>query len=149
MYQHKLPESALSIWSYSSQSCADTFRLTRSMLGAISSVVNFTTDKFLKRAGTFFVSTDLENQSEYGQLKCPLQFSRHHKRRRKATDSKKSVYNIPVNLPIHDISKKTIHRAFDDAYNLLCELDINFTLEKRNNTMIHEVSPLVRTQLAK
>ncbi|CAF5067777.1 unnamed protein product, partial [Rotaria magnacalcarata] len=48
--QHKLPESALSISNYSSQPCEATFRLTRSMSGAFSSVVNFTTDQFLKRA---------------------------------------------------------------------------------------------------
>jgi hypothetical protein len=40
--QHKLPESALHRSNYHSQSCETTFRLTRSMSGAFSSIVNFT-----------------------------------------------------------------------------------------------------------
>ncbi|CAF3984908.1 unnamed protein product [Rotaria magnacalcarata] len=39
--QHKLPDSALSISKYSSQPCEATFRLTRSMSGAFSSVVTY------------------------------------------------------------------------------------------------------------
>ncbi|CAF4113537.1 unnamed protein product, partial [Rotaria magnacalcarata] len=48
--QKQLPESALSISNYHSQSCESTFRLTRSMSGAFSSIVNFTIEQFLKRA---------------------------------------------------------------------------------------------------
>ncbi|CAF2204898.1 unnamed protein product [Rotaria magnacalcarata] len=129
--QHKLPDSALSISKYSSQPCEATFRLTRSMSGAFSSVVNFTTDQFLKRAGKLSVLTDLENQNESGQLDCPLQLPKHHKRRRKVAASKKSASNITIGLPTNDTIKKTIHQAFNDAYKLLSELDINIALEKK------------------
>ncbi|CAF3321176.1 unnamed protein product [Rotaria socialis] len=101
------------------------------MSGAFSSVVNFTTDQFLKRAGKLSVLTDLENQSESGQLDCPLQFPKHNKRRRKVAASKKSASNITIGLPTNDTIKKTIHQAFNDAYKLLSELDINIALEKK------------------
>ncbi|CAF2257375.1 unnamed protein product [Rotaria magnacalcarata] len=147
--QHKLPESALSISNYSSQPCEATFRLTRSMSGAFSSVVNFTTDQFLKRAGKLSVLTDLENQSESGQLGCPLQFPKHHKRRRKVAALKKSVSNTTIDLPRNDTIKKIIHQAYNDAYKLLSELDINIALEKKKKTKINEVSSYVRTQFEK
>ncbi|CAF5227406.1 unnamed protein product [Rotaria magnacalcarata] len=101
------------------------------MSGAFSSVVNFTTDQFLKRAGKLSVLTDLENQSKSGQLDCPLQFPKHHKRRRKVAASKKSASNITIGLPTNDTIKTTIHQAFNDAYKLLSELDINIALEKK------------------
>ena len=46
--QQKLLESALSISNYHSQSCEPTFRLTRSMSGSFSCIVNFTIEQFLK-----------------------------------------------------------------------------------------------------
>ncbi|CAF4975057.1 unnamed protein product, partial [Rotaria magnacalcarata] len=52
-----MPNSALLISNYNSQPCEATFRLTRSMSGAFSSVVNFTTDQFLKRAGKLSILT--------------------------------------------------------------------------------------------
>ncbi|CAF1131024.1 unnamed protein product [Rotaria sordida] len=78
--QKQLPESALAISNYHSQSCESTFRLTRSTSGTFSSIVNFTIAQFLKRAGKLSVLTGTENQSESGQLKCPLKFPKHHKR---------------------------------------------------------------------
>ncbi|CAF3677512.1 unnamed protein product [Rotaria socialis] len=119
------------------------------MSGAFSSVVNFTTDQFLKRAGKLSVLTDLENQSESGQLGCPLQFPKHHKRRRKVAALKKSVSNTTIDLPRNDTIKKIIHQAYNDAYKLLSELDINIALEKKKKTKINEVSSYVRTQFEK
>ncbi|CAF4706608.1 unnamed protein product, partial [Rotaria magnacalcarata] len=52
-----MPNSALLISNYNPQPCEATFRLTRSMSGAFSSVVNFTTDQFLKRAGKLSILT--------------------------------------------------------------------------------------------
>ena len=60
--QGDLPESALSISKYDSQSCESTFRLTRSMSGTFSSIVNFTTEQFLKRAGKLAVLTENREQ---------------------------------------------------------------------------------------
>ena len=68
--QNELPRSALAIWKYSSQPCESIFRLTRSMSGSFSSVVNFTTDQFLKRASKLSVLNELENRSESDQLQC-------------------------------------------------------------------------------
>jgi len=129
--QHDLPESALQIWNYHSQSCESTFRLTRSMSGAFSSVVNFTIEQFLKRAGKLSVLTDIESKSASGQLDCPLQFTKHHKRRRKNAASERSVSNSSVDILTNDNIEKTICRAFDDAYKLLSKLDVNIPLEKR------------------
>ena len=93
--QRKLPESALSISNYHSQSCESTFRLTRSMSGSFSSIVNFTIEQFLKRAGKLSVLTEIQNLSEMGKLKCSLEFPKHHKRRRKeAIFERKNCYFV-------------------------------------------------------
>ncbi|CAF4339700.1 unnamed protein product, partial [Rotaria magnacalcarata] len=78
VHRHHMPNSALLISNYNSQPCEATFRLTRSMSGAFSSVVNFTTDQFLKRAGKLSILTELENKSESGQSDCLLKFPKHH-----------------------------------------------------------------------
>jgi len=130
VYQHDLPESALSISNYKSQTCESSFRDTRSMSGAFSSVVNFTTQQFLKRAGKLTVLTNLKNQSESGHLSCPIQFPKHHKRRRQNIALKKSIQNSAVDLLTCDNIKKTICRAFDDAYRLLSELNLNVVLKR-------------------
>ncbi|CAF1568961.1 unnamed protein product [Rotaria magnacalcarata] len=59
-----MPNTALLISNYNSQPREATFRLTRSMSGTFSSVVNFTTDQFLKRAGKLSILTELENKSD-------------------------------------------------------------------------------------
>ncbi|CAF3367732.1 unnamed protein product [Rotaria socialis] len=58
--QHDLPESALCISSFNSQTCENVFRLTRSMPGTFSSNVNFTVGQFLRRAGKLSVLQDIE-----------------------------------------------------------------------------------------
>jgi hypothetical protein len=143
--QHQLPESALSISNYHSQSCESTFRLTRSMSGAFSSIVNFTIEQFLKRVGKLAVLTDIETKSESGQLECPLQFPKHHKRRRKMA-SKKSTSNSSVDLLTNENIEQTICRAFDDAYNLLSKLDIDVALKKKKRTTMDQVSSFVYGQ---
>jgi hypothetical protein len=132
--QKKLPGSALSISNYHSQSCESTFRLTRSMSGAFSSIVNFTIEQFLKRVGKLSVLTEIENQSESGQLKCPLKFPKRHKRRRKQTILKKQTAGSSISLLTIDNIRKNVYRAFDDTYNLLSTGDINSALAKRKKT---------------
>jgi hypothetical protein len=135
--QHQLPESALSISKYHSRSCENTLRLTRSISGAFSSIVNFTVEQFLKRAGKFAVLTEIESKSESGQLKCPLQFPKHHKRRREITAAENSSFNSSINLLTNENIKKTLCRAFDDAYDLLSKLDVNIALKKKKRTIMH------------
>lgn len=149
VYQRDLPESALLISYYHSQSCESTFRLTRSMSGAFSSVVNFTTEQFLKRVGKLSVLAEIESKSESGHLDCPLQFPKHHKRRRKDSTSKKPIENFSINHLTHDNIKATILQAFDDAYHLLSELNVNNVLEKAKKTTIKQVSSFVRTHFEK
>ncbi|CAF3836645.1 unnamed protein product [Rotaria sp. Silwood1] len=147
--QQKLPDSALSISNYSSQPCEATFRLTRSISGVFSSVVNFTTDQFLKRAGKLSVLTDIENKSESGLLECPLQFPKHHKRRRKASAKKNSASSKAVNLPSYDTIENTIHKAFNDAYDTLSELEMNIALQEKKKATISQVSSFARSQFEK
>ena len=111
-----------------------------------SSVVNFTTEQFLKRVGKLSVLTDLENQSESGQLSCSLQFPKHHKRCRPSAASKKPISNSSVDVLTHDNIQKTICRAFDDAYHLLSELDVHVALKKAKKTKMLQVSSFVRAQ---
>jgi len=148
--QHDLPNSVLSISNYNSQSCENTFRLARSLSGPFSSIVNFTTEQFLKRAGKLSVLTKLENQSQCDQLKCPLQFPKHHKRRRKTAAAKKLLFNSSSSdsLTYANI-ENTVWRAYDDAYALLSGLGVNEALEKKKTTNIHQVSSFVRAQFEK
>ncbi|CAF3458840.1 unnamed protein product, partial [Rotaria sp. Silwood2] len=119
------------------------------MSGAFSSVVNFTTEQFLKRAGKLSVLTELENKSESGQLNCPLQFPKHHKRRQKKIASKKLASNLSSDFLTYDNIQTTISRAFDHAYHLLSGLDVNIALEKKKKTTLKQVSSFVRTQFEK
>ncbi|CAF4855980.1 unnamed protein product [Rotaria socialis] len=64
VHQQDLPISTLRFPNYHSQSCEATFRNSRSMSGVFSTVVNFTTEQFLKRAGKLSVLADIQNQSE-------------------------------------------------------------------------------------
>lgn len=104
--RHDLPQSALSISTYHSQSCEATFRLTRSMSGAFSSTANFIIEQFLKRTGELCVLTEMENKSLPGQLDCPLQFPKHHKWRQKNAAS-----NSSIDLLTNDSIEKTICRS--------------------------------------
>ncbi len=144
--QHQLPESALSISKYHSQSRENTFRLTRSMSGAFSSIVNFTIEQFLKGVGKLAVLTQIESKSESGQLECPLQFPKHHKRRRKITAAKKSSSSSPIDLLTNENFEKTICRAFDDAYCLLSKLDVNIVLKRKGRTTMDQISSFVQGQ---
>ncbi|CAF1682398.1 unnamed protein product [Rotaria magnacalcarata] len=67
VHQQDLPISALRFPNYRSQSLEATFRNSRSMSGVFSTVVNFTTEQFLKRADKLSVLADIQNQSESGQ----------------------------------------------------------------------------------
>ncbi|CAF2386183.1 unnamed protein product [Rotaria sp. Silwood2] len=119
------------------------------MSGAFSSIVNFTIEQFLKRAGKLSVLTEIENQSESGQLKCPLKFPKHHKRQRKRTILKKQIAGSSMNHLTIDNIQKAVYRAFDDAYNLLSTVDINSALRKKKKNTISQVSSFVRTQFTK
>ena len=144
--QRKLPESALSISNYHSQSCESTFRLTRSMSGSFSSIVNFTIEQFLKRAGKLSVLTEIQNLSEMGKLKCSLEFPKHHKRRRKEAILKGKIATSSGSSLTIEAIQGAIHRAFDDAYDLLSQANINIVLEKAKKNTMFEVSEFVRTQ---
>lgn len=106
VHQQDLPISALRFSNYHSQSCEATFRNSRSMSGVFSTVVNFTTEQFLKRAGKLSVLADIQNQSESGQLSCSLQFPKHHKRCRQSAASKNVVLSASIHLLTCDNIKK-------------------------------------------
>ena len=145
----ELPTTALAIWNYSSQPCESIFRLTRSMSGAFSSVVNFTTDQFLKRASKLSVLTDLENRSDSDHLQCSLQFPKHHKRRRK-NDIKKTVSaGSSLDQLTNDNIEQAVSRAFNDAFDLLSGLGITASLRKRKMHTMHAVNSFARSQFEK
>jgi hypothetical protein len=116
------------------------------MSGVFSTVVNFTTEQFLKRAGKLSVLADIQNQSESGQLSCSLQFPKHHKRCRQSAASKNVVLSASIHLLTCDNIKKTICQAYDDAYDLLSKLDVHIALKKAKKTEMLQVSSFVRAQ---
>jgi len=146
VHQQDLPISALRFSNYHSQSCEATFRNSRSMSGVFSTVVNFTTEQFLERAGKLSVLADIQNQSESGQLSCSLQFPKHHKRCRQSAASKNVVLSASIHLLTCDNIKKTICQAYDDAYDLLSKLDVHIALKKAKKTEMLQVSSFVRAR---
>ena len=143
--QSELPRSALAIWKYSSQPCESIFRLTRSISGSFSSVVNFTTDQFLKRASKLSVLNELENRSESDQLQCSLQYPKHHKRRRKDAAKKRIDDASSADQLTNENIEKIIDRAFKDAHLLLSELGLGTTLRKMKMHTLDAVSSFARS----
>ncbi|CAF2147347.1 unnamed protein product, partial [Rotaria magnacalcarata] len=133
-----MPNTALLISNYNSQPREATFRLTRSMSGTFSSVVNFTTDQFLKRAGKLSILTELENKSESGQSDCLLKFPKHHKRRRKAISLNNLTSSIDINFLTYNQIETTIHQAFDDAYQTLSKFIYKNQFEKKNKKLSYD-----------
>ena len=80
-----------------------------------SSLVNFTTEQFLKRAGKLVVLTEIENRCVSVDLTNPLQFLKHHKHHSRGNKG------------------KAIRLAFDHAYTLLSALDVQVALKKNSN----------------
>ncbi|CAF1453932.1 unnamed protein product, partial [Rotaria sp. Silwood1] len=116
------------------------------MSGVFSTVVNFTTEQFLKRAGKLSVLADIQNQSKSGQLSCSLEFPKHPKRCRQSAASKNVVLSASIHLLTYDNVKKTICQAYDDAYDLLSKLDVHIALKKAKKTEMIQVSSFVRAQ---
>nr|ACD54737.1 unknown [Adineta vaga] len=145
--QHDLPESALNISSFHSQSCENIFRLTRSMSGTFSSNVNFTVNQFLGRAGKLSVLQDIERQNEHGESEVSLQFPKHHKRRHKKTVLLTGRSHIPTNIITENTIEQTIFRAFDDAFEILSVLGIDKTLKRAHRDSLKDMSIFVRTQI--
>ena len=141
-----LPESALSMSKYDSQACESTFRLARSMSRPFSSIVNFTIEQFLKRAAKLSVLTEIEDQCNSGHVDNPLQFPRHHKRRRKRSVPQVPISGLSSNLLSYNNIEKAIHLAFDHAYDLLSTLDLNIALRRKRKTSLDEVSAFVQRQ---
>ena len=94
-----------------------------------SSIVNFTTEQFPKRAGKLAVLMTIENICVSGDLNNLLQFPKHHKRH------------------AHDNIEKATHLAFDHAYTLLAALDVQVALKENNKTTLQPVSSFVRSQI--
>ena len=140
VHQQALPVSALAISNYHSRTCEATFRNRRSMSGVFSSVVNFTTEQVFKLAGKLSVLTNIQNQSESGQLSYSLQFPKHHKLCQHYTVSKKLVLSSSVNLLTCENIRKTICQAYDHAYDLLSKLDVNIALKKVKISTMLQVS---------
>ncbi|CAF1648724.1 unnamed protein product [Rotaria magnacalcarata] len=143
--QHDLPESALAISSYNSQTCENIFRSTRSMSGTFSSNVNFTVAQFLRRAGKLAVLQEIERQNEQDDSECSLQFSKHHKRRlRKAEHVNDHLQNN--NILTQNNIEKTVCRAYNDAYKMLAVLGIDKIFKKAHKSTLTELSTFVKIQ---
>ena len=110
--QHDLPESALSISSFNSQTCENIFRLTRSMSGTFSSNVNFTVGQFLRRAGKLLVLQDIERQNEHNLSECSLQFPKHHKRRHRKYMSINNRLDVSNNI----LTQNTIEKNHPSCF---------------------------------
>lgn len=147
VYQHDLPESALTISSFHSQTCENIFRLTRSMSGTFATNVNFTVNQFLKRAGKLSALQDIERQNEHDESESSLKFPKHHKRHHKKTALLTDRLQVSTNIITHNTIEQTIFRAFDDAFDMLSVLGIDGTLKKAHKSTLNDVSKFVRVQI--
>lgn len=119
------------------------------MSGTFSSVVNFTTDQFLQRTAKLSVLSDLENQSESCQLEHPLKYPKHHKRRQSETVRERETSAMDMNDLTDVLTKKTVKAAYDDAYKLLSELEVDIVLKKRKINSIRHVNSFIRSYFEK
>ena len=80
----------------------------------------------------------------------PLQFPKHHKRRRrKSSISKKTIQHPSFDKLTHDNIEKAIDKAYADAYALLAIVGVSGALEKKKKGTMNQVSSLIRNELEK
>ena len=144
---NQLPQEALCIWLFNSQTCESMFRAARSMSGSFSSVVNFSVADFIRRAEKLSVletiKTGAESNSEF-----PFRFPRHHKQPKFESNSTSTLHTSRSLLSSSEL-ERIVKRSFNDALEIVAPLGINILDNNGNLATLNEVSMIVKIHLEK
>ncbi|CAF1558925.1 unnamed protein product, partial [Didymodactylos carnosus] len=137
--QKQLPKEALNIYLFNSQACESTFRNTRSLSGAFSTIVNFTVNDFLRRSQKL----SMLNKMKCDQSNESLLFPVHHKHRQDT--------HLLSTLHLEDIDELDIEQIILNAYyraiNLIQHSKISALLKERGIFALESLSNYVYKQL--
>jgi hypothetical protein len=142
--QKQLPKESLHIFLFNSQSCEGMFRNARSLSGIYSTIVNFTTHDFLRRAAKLSLlnqikCNELTNESG-GRILFPIQ------QKHKKDNNLFTIQNLD-DVDYLDI-EQVILESYEASIELIQNLGITallkkhqiYKLEKLSQFMFHELN---------
>ncbi|CAF4574681.1 unnamed protein product, partial [Didymodactylos carnosus] len=112
--QKQLPKESLHIFLFNSQSCEGMFRNARSLSGAYSTIVNFTTHDFLRRAAKLSLLNKIKCNELTNQTDGRILFPIHHKR--KTNNDLFTIQNLD------DVDYLDIEQVISESYEASVEL---------------------------
>ncbi|CAF4316655.1 unnamed protein product, partial [Rotaria sp. Silwood2] len=142
--QQQLPKESLHIFLFNSQSCEGMFRNARSLSGAYSTIVNFTTHDFLRRVAKLSLLNQIKCDELTNQSGEHISFPIHHKR--------KADNALPVIQELDDVDYLDIEQVILESYEASIELIENlgiatslkkhqiYKLEKLSKFMFNELN---------
>jgi hypothetical protein len=142
--EKQLPEEALNIYLFNSQSCESMFRNTRSLSGTYSSIINFTAADFFRRSQNMAILNGIKcEQSSQNNDREHLLFATHHKHKR---DSQISTLQKFVGIDQPDI-EKVIANVFAQAIEMNGPLDTSKLLTEHDPFTMDSLSKYVFQQM--
>jgi hypothetical protein len=142
--EKRLPEEALNIYLFNSQSCESMFRNIRSLSGTYSSIINFTVADFLRRSQKISILNGIKcEQLSQDDDKEYLSFPTHHKHKRDRQLSKLQNF---VGIDQLDI-EKVIENAFAQAIQLTGPLNVSKLLKEYDLLTMNSLSKYVFQQM--
>ncbi|CAF3965319.1 unnamed protein product, partial [Rotaria sp. Silwood1] len=145
--EEKLPIEALQIFLFNSQTCESTFRSTRAMSGAFSSIVNFSVMQFLNRAQKLSILHAIKSESEVNSSvvnSASLVFPKYRKESSKLTSS--ATVSTTCLLTKNDI-QRIVSSAFHDVFELLSTLDVDNALKENNIHTLKNLSSFILNEM--
>ncbi|CAF3784528.1 unnamed protein product [Rotaria sp. Silwood1] len=140
--ENQLPSETLNVSLFSSQTCKNFFRLSRSISGTFSTHVNFSVQQFLNRQEKISMLNSIKTQSSTSSSSTKFVFRNHHK-----TQQNHEHSSIPPEKMTKQQVEEQVERAFKDAVSLLLPLGIKDVLQKANIVNMNQVSRHVYNDL--
>ncbi|CAF3838884.1 unnamed protein product [Rotaria sp. Silwood1] len=140
--ENQLPSETLNVSLFSSQTCENFFRLSRSISGTFSTNVNFSVQQFLNRQEKISMLNSIKTQSSTSSSSTKFVFPNHHK-----TQQNHEHSSIPPEKMTKQQVEEQVERAFKDAVSLLLPLGIKDVLQKANIVNMNQVSRHVYNDL--
>jgi hypothetical protein len=141
--QKKLPKESLNIYLFNSQSCEAMFRNARSLSGAYSTIVNFTTHDFLRRAAKLSLLNQIKCNELTNQSGGRILFPVHHKH--KKDNDLFTIQNLD-DVDYIDV-EQTILESYDAAVKLIEKFGITILLEKHQIYKLDQLSKFIFNEL--
>jgi hypothetical protein len=141
--QKQLPKESLHIYLFNSQPCEGMFRNARSLSGVYSTVVNFTTHDFLRRAAKLSLLNQIKCHELTNQSSARISFPVHHKH--------KNDYNLSTIQHLDDVDhidiNEVILESYDASIKLIENLGITSLLKKHKIYKLEKLSKFIFNDL--